>query len=203
MFYLKLGSTFDEFESENATPMIGFEAPVRKSYQFWKDELGSRPITEFYIPLSDASKSFVWKRIKLDKPNSRIDPFKLYDFVHDDIFYKVQSFQIIVVKQHTLPELSDEQALPVKNSLNAELSCSGILQAKRILKYLSASMKIYQSGASFYAPYTSLCQSSGFGKTRGAIDCGFRLATIYGVFRKCGETNFPQQSKWILHFINI
>ena len=200
MFYLKLGSTFDDFESENATPIIRFEAPVRKNFQFWKEELGTRPITEFYIPLSDASGNFVWKRIKLEKPDSRPDAFKMYDFEQDGIFYKVQSFQIIVVKQNQLPELSEEQELPVKNSLNAELSNSGMLQVKRILKYLSASMKIYQSGPSFYAPYTSLCQSSGFGKTRGAIDCGFRLATIYGVFRKSGETNFPRQSKWVSSF---
>lgn len=200
--YLKIGSAtnIDEFGTENVTPTIVYEAPVRKSILTWKAELESRPITEFYIPVSDASGNHVWKRIKLEKPNVISDPFTLYDFEDDDIFYNVRSFQVIVVKRHASPELTEEQSLALKNSLNSELTCSGMLQSKRILKYLSAAMKLYQTGKTFYAPYTSLCQSSGFGKTRGAIDCGFRLATIYGVFRKSNELNFPQQSKWISSF---
>ena len=147
------------------------------------------------------NNEYIWKRIKLFPSNGTGVETKVYDALDSSIEYKIYSFTEIVGKISTSQSLPRKHKVAIANSFSSNLTAAGIIQNDLIIKYFSTALKIYRSGI-IYASYTSLCQSSGFGKSRGAADCGLRLGAIYGVFRKVGDDGFPLQASWVKKFYN-
>lgn len=88
-------------------------------------------------------------------------------------------------------------------SFKATLTSVGIKQKAILEKQLLASHKMYIDSARIYAPFTSLVQSSGSGKSKLCVEILFNYPGIYSVFRKKGEsTGIPNEASWMKDMFN-
>ena len=198
-FHLRWGY-IEISRDEPAQEIYRFELLKKVSLQDWKTFVSSKNCSELKMKIFE-NNEYIWKRIKLFPSNGTGVETKVYDALDSSIEYKIYSFTEIVGKISTSQSLPRKHKVAIANSFSSNLTAAGIIQNDLIIKYFSTALKIYRSGI-IYASYTSLCQSSGFGKSRGAADCGLRLGAIYGVFRKVGDDGFPLQASWVKKFYN-
>ena len=95
--------------------------------------------------------------------------------------------------------ITNEAVLTLKMAFQVKIQGKGNKQIRILLRYLSQCMSAF-SKSEFYAPFTSICQSTGSGKSRLALECGKYIPLIYGVFRAESDNGFPPLSHWILQF---
>ena len=88
-------------------------------------------------------------------------------------------------------------------SFKANLTSVGTMQKAILEKQLLASHKMYIDCARIYAPFTSLIQSSGTGKSKLCVEILSNYPGIYSVFRKQGEsTGIPNEASWMKDMFN-
>lgn len=83
------------------------------------------------------------------------------------------------------------------SALNSELTSTGLDQCQILKQQLMRISDIYLSEETYYALFTSLIQSSGFGKTKICVELLSETPGLYLVFRKQLESGIPYQSKWM------
>lgn len=146
-----------------------------------------------------------WKGVRIKFP-SRGQIIEIEDLNEPTIKYALKSFmefQTEAVSSSSPPIIyTDVENEAVSKSFFAGLTYSGKVQNTLITEYLCRCATIVKGGH-IYAPYSVLCQSSGFGKSRGACETGRRLAAIYGVFRKSTDTGYPKQANWLNIFYDF
>ena len=77
------------------------------------------------------------------------------------------------------------------------------MQKAILEKQLLALHKMYIDSARIYAPFTSLIQSSGTGKSKLCVEILSNYPGIYSVFRKQGEsTGIPSAASWMKDMFN-
>ncbi len=91
---------------------------------------------------------------------------------------------------------------PLYDSLNVDLTIPGTLQLKFLHDHLKNLSSIYRSDQKYYAAFSGLIQSSGFGKTKLCLDLLKDHPGIYFVFRKDGQTGVPRMAKWMTQFLD-
>lgn len=137
------------------------------------------------------------KIFKLDSKNNRTNeciPFKSFmEFVFS-IEYQNEIFT------------GSENKIPIRKSFQKKLLVPGQRQRDIIIHNLSSLWSIFvKSGA--YAPFTSINQSSGSGKTRVLIECGQYLPIVYGAYRQnASVSGYPPCSPWfkrLAEYINV
>ena len=106
-------------------------------------------------------------------------------------YYKTMNLTIKL-----LPEVG-----PLYDSLTVNLTKQGCLQLNFLKDHLKNLHSIFETG-SFYAPFTGIIQSSGFGKTKLCLDLLQTCPGIYFVFRKSTNTGVPQMKDWMVKFAN-
>ena len=104
-------------------------------------------------------------------------------------YYKIMNLNIKL-----LPKVG-----PLYDSLSVNLTRPGGLQLNFLKNHLKNLHSIFQSG-SFYAPFTGIIQSSGFGKTKLCLDLLQTNPGIYFVFRESTNTGVPQMKDWMVKF---
>lgn len=87
--------------------------------------------------------------------------------------------------------------LGLYQSFKAKLSIVGYLQSKILEDQILQYSRLVQTAANFYAPFTSLVQSSGSGKSKLCVEILQKYPGVFLVFRKHGENGIPNQSKWM------
>lgn len=85
-------------------------------------------------------------------------------------------------------------------SFLAGLTAPGLSQRKLLIKLLLNYSKIVRLEKSYYAPFTSLIQSSGSGKSKLCTEILTEYKGIYLVFRKIGENGIPAEASWMNTF---
>lgn len=85
----------------------------------------------------------------------------------------------------------------IYDALNAQLTQTGSEQCLILEKHLLNISQIFRTGDSYYALFTSIIQSSGFGKTKICLELLKKYPGIFLVFRKMGETGIPHQIDWM------
>lgn len=88
------------------------------------------------------------------------------------------------------------------SSFGKKISDTGSRQKSLLINFICQSMVMFLSGK-FYAPFTSICQSSGTGKTRLILECADSLPMIYGVFRADSDRSYPRNLNGFLNFMNM
>lgn len=171
--------------------------PVQVSILNWKlhPKLASLNDPEYFV--RDREQ---WKSVFLVDPRTESVPnnFVVYDATNLDIVYPIESFSKFRGSEHI--QFSEHYMTILSKSFLATQTESGKEQTKLIFEYICETVHLYRSKANFYAPMSSICQSSGFGKSRGVSECGRWLPAIYGVFRKSSESGYPKQPYWIHRF---
>ena len=105
---------------------------------------------------------------------------------------------LLVVPDFQAP--NDSQIKTIASSFKKELLSKNDKQKSIILNYLIDSMKLFKIGSRFYAPFVTICQSSGVGKSRFVLECGEDIPLVYGVFRAASDKSYPPMSDWIKLF---
>lgn len=135
--------------------------------------------------------NIIIRRIKIHSNDPDVFKFHVVDDSGTITFAEdVQSFMWIDVKL-------EAPVSGVYTALNARLTATGVSQCDILQEQLTKIFEIYQSEERYYAPFTSLIQSSGFGKTKVCVELLKRLPGLYMVFRKKGDTGIPHQKKWM------
>ena len=88
----------------------------------------------------------------------------------------------------------------LESSFCTELLAPGNEQLVLLLQYFSESWNTFNLASKFYAPYITVSQSSGVGKSRLILECGSYLPIVYGVFRASSDKSYPPMSPWISQF---
>ena len=83
------------------------------------------------------------------------------------------------------------------SALNSELTSTGLNQCQILKQQLMKISEIYLIQENYYALFTSLIQSSGFGKTKICVELLSETPGLYLVFRKQLESGIPYQTKWM------
>lgn len=91
----------------------------------------------------------------------------------------------------------------IYEALDANLTKVGMQQLTIVSKQISALHKVFTDNKSFYAPLTSLIQSSGSGKTRICLELLKTHPGLYMVFRKPTDSGIPAQHPWMESFIKF
>jgi hypothetical protein len=91
----------------------------------------------------------------------------------------------------------------LKSSFIKDVLSKDNKQKKIILKYLMDSLQLFKMSSCFYAPFVTICQSSGVGKSKFILECGEELPLIYGVFRASSDNSYPPMSDWIKNFADF
>ena len=94
--------------------------------------------------------------------------------------------------------ISDIEIL--ERSFCTNLLPPGKEQLAIMLQYFSKSWSLFSSSSKFYAPYSTVIQTSGAGKSRLILECGSYLPIVYGVFRAGSDKSYPSISPWIFRF---
>lgn len=87
--------------------------------------------------------------------------------------------------------------------LRADLTQVGERQLGIVEKHLLTLSKISTASETVYARFTSLVQSSGFGKTKICLELLRRHPGIYLVFRAPMQTGIPRLADWMNKFANF
>lgn len=82
------------------------------------------------------------------------------------------------------------------NALSSPLSGIGEDQLRTLIEYIESLYEICKN-QTVYAPFTSLIQSSGFGKTKFCLELLQRSPGVYAVFRRSTDTGIPAMSSWM------
>lgn len=88
---------------------------------------------------------------------------------------------------------------PLYESLAADLTRSGQAELITLEAHLE-SLNLIKKDGTFYAPFSGLIQSSGFGKSKLCLDLIQKRPGIYLVFRDQGETGIPDMAGWMRAF---
>lgn len=135
------------------------------------------------------------------------EPLKLVKVATDEVvpFKSYMEFMGISQIPRTIrTALTSDEEQAVAASFSAHLTYSGMVQSTMIIEYICRCADLTgNTGSTIYAPYGTLFQSSGFGKSRGVCEVGRRLSTIYGVFRKNSDTGYPRQTHWLTLLCNF
>lgn len=94
-------------------------------------------------------------------------------------------------------KLRDPPHLGLFESFKARLTEKGNSQLKLLESQLLKDSENVRRSDTFYAPFTSLVQSSGFGKSKLCVEMLRRYPGLYMVFRKQGESGIPKQTNWM------
>jgi hypothetical protein len=107
-------------------------------------------------------------------------------------------------RPNTTPDVyvSLETVNALKNSFEGTVSTLGGKQKEILLKYLNGCLKLFSNNR-YFAPYCTVCQSSGYGKSKLVLECGSHVPLVYGVFRSENEKAFPCLSPWIKDFYHV
>ena len=97
----------------------------------------------------------------------------------------------------------DTDVKVLTSSFNKQLLSDKDKQRSIILNYFIDSLNLYKQASSFYAPYVTICQSSGVGKSKFVLECGEVIPLIYGVFRAETDRSYPFESSWIKSFVEF
>jgi hypothetical protein len=97
-------------------------------------------------------------------------------------------------------EIEPPTQLGLYQSFKSKLTAIGFLQFKILEDQLLQYSRLVQTEANFYAPFTSLVQSSGSGKSKLCVELLQKYPGMFLVFRKSGETGIPNQSNWMEQF---
>jgi hypothetical protein len=111
----------------------------------------------------------------------------------------VLTFNVLIFVVPSLENPGFEPA--IVSSFNKQLTSQDIKQKTMILKYFIDSLELFKKYPLFYAPFVTICQSSGVGKSKFVIECGEDIPLIYGVFRSVTDKSYPPASKWIKLFV--
>jgi hypothetical protein len=178
------------------SPSVIFDNPSHVNLSKLKTQLMKNNENIYYHDLSTQ----IWKKVKINF--LILGPYiEIEDFDDSLIKYPLKTYMEFKIEGDGAAaspsnRCSEVEQYAVSKSFSARLTYSGKVQCTLITEYLCRSATIVKGGR-IYAPYAVLCQSSGFGKTRGACESGRRLASIYGVFRKHTDTGFPKQADWL------
>jgi hypothetical protein len=91
----------------------------------------------------------------------------------------------------------------IESSFGKDVLSKDNKQKEIILKYLTDSLQLFKMSSCFYAPFVTICQSSGVGKSKFILECGEELPLIYGVFRASNDNSYPPMSDWIKKFADF
>ena len=100
-------------------------------------------------------------------------------------------------------ELEPQTQLGLYQSFKALLTVVGRYQGRILEDQLIQYSRLVQTEENFYAPFTSIVQSSGSGKSKLCIELLQKYPGMFLVFRKPGENGIPNQSKWMEAFSNF
>jgi hypothetical protein len=200
--YAKFGYSQTDFLSGYSN--VIFDPPFHMNIFILNEHFLNSNTNIYYHDLS----THAWRKVKINYFEDD-ECIKIEDFSDSSIKYPLKTYMEFKIEGdsaalYPLNKFSAIEQYAVSKSFSARLTYSGKVQCTLITEYLCMSATIVQGGR-IYAPYAVLCQSSGFGKTRGACESGRRLASIYGVFRKNTDTGFPEQADWLgllYYFIN-
>jgi len=104
-----------------------------------------------------------------------------------------------------LPEIqisANPSVSALASSFNKKLLSQNDKQKSIILKYFADSLELFKTANRFYAPFVTICQSSGVGKSRFVLECGEDIPLVYGVFRAESDKGYPRMSDWIKSFVD-
>ena len=87
--------------------------------------------------------------------------------------------------------------------LNAELTSTGDSQLNLLEDELMTLSKISRKTQKIYAPFTSLIQSSGFGKTKICLELIKKHPGVYLVFRDATDSGIPYMAPYMKEFMNF
>jgi hypothetical protein len=88
-------------------------------------------------------------------------------------------------------------------ALNSDLTAVGRRQKDLLVKQIEKLHEMCQKNSSFYAPFTSLVQSSGSGKSKICLEVLREHFGVYLVFRKTTDSGIPQKTTWSDSFVNF
>lgn len=91
---------------------------------------------------------------------------------------------------------------PLYESLAADLTESGETELASLEAHLD-NLNLIKKNETFYAPFSGLIQSSGFGKSKLCLDLIQKRPGIYLVFRNQGETGIPGMPGWMRAFTDF
>ncbi len=108
------------------------------------------------------------------------------------------SFRVFTATKTTPkdPESIKIQDEALERSFTGELSLKGFFAEERLLEFVNFYFNIYKNNTSIYAPLTSVCQSSGTGKSRLCVNLLHRFPGLYFVFREPGSSGYPKSHFW-------
>jgi hypothetical protein len=192
--YVKFGYSQTNFLSGSSN--VIFDPPFHMNIFILNEHFLKSNTNIYYHDLS----TYTWRKVKVNYFDDD-ECIKIEDFSDSSIKYPLKTYMEFKIEGDSAAlyppnKFSAIEQYAVSKSFSARLTYSGKVQCTLITEYLCMSATIVQGGR-IYAPYAVLCQSSGFGKTRGACESGRRLASIYGVFRKNTDTGFPEQADWL------
>ena len=110
--------------------------------------------------------------------------------------------ELFVVSSGITNQNDESEYRTIVSSFKKELLSKDDRQKSVILKYLTDMMYLYNLTPRFYAPFVTICQSSGVGKSRLILECGEDIPLIYGVFRSESDKSYPAMSHWIKMFVD-
>ena len=87
--------------------------------------------------------------------------------------------------------------------LDAKLTKVGINQFNMLENQLKSLSKVCQTSQNIYAPFTSLIQSSGFGKTKMCLELLKKYPGVYLVFRRITDTGIPRMAPYMKDLMNF
>ena len=112
------------------------------------------------------------------------------------------TFNELVLVPHVFNNL-DPSICIFAYSFNKQLFDHDDKQKKIILNYFIDSLELFKQTQKFNAPFVTICQSSGVGKSRFVLDCGEDIPLVYGVFRANTDKGYPPMSAWIKSFMKF
>ncbi|CAF0999921.1 unnamed protein product [Brachionus calyciflorus] len=107
---------------------------------------------------------------------------------------KLNQWLIVKIKYNKTNDVSEkliEESFSVELRKNPDIGFdSKEFLKKEILKLIND----YTNGLFYYAPYTMVCQSSGFGKSRACLSLKDEFYIVYCCLRDVSSTGYPKQS---------
>jgi hypothetical protein len=175
----KISTVFNVIDSSGWKSLL-LSGSYPRNCQFFYNEIETNGVEQYQIAFSDTDSSLL-------VTCNGIDIFKK----------KLKNFIWITIRSPDIPSRGLYEAL------NSTLTNAGNLQKDLLKRQIKAVYDIFSISGKYYAPYTSLIQSSGFGKSKICLELLKDHYGIYMVFRKPEHTGVPHSAPWVKSFISF
>ena len=162
----------------------------------WKNEISK------YFTSSDS------KLVRFVTENKSYEDFnvKISSDYLDDLFliHGTESLNFPVTNFMWFKSISNEPyAVGLYSAFKSNLAKVGANQLNIFERQLLETSKIFHQSKTIYAPFTSVVQSSGTGKSKLCVQTLLKHPGVYLVFRSKDSSGIPKPAPWINNFVNF